>query len=264
MAFPTSRTPGNKTQVHTPLGNRIAETERDIPRITSEVIEEMSRKLGRPPTKGEMYSGPKAADNRTIQEKMEREAWKPKRPATDAMDSLADSLEDQSDEPDYQGLTLRQRLAADARRIAERNRGTSESDTQKSEKLRRLKHDLQKIDNAISEENWRAERGSQRVVDLLEMTREQLTEGSDPQETRRLRGEVTRLLSERAKVEDLAKREAVRVLQAEIASIRDGSQLGSVGEADPVRYRAEQLMAEGADPTSAWSTARSEQNSNSG
>ena len=38
----------------------------------------------------------------------------------------------------------------------------------------------------------------------------------------------------------------------------DASRLGNVGESDPVRYRAEQLMAEGADSTSAWTTARAE------
>jgi hypothetical protein len=258
MHFVTSRIPGNKTQVNTPFGYRIAESERDLLRIELEVIEEMTRRLGRQPTKAEMVSGPKPADDRTLEQKMERDSWRPKQTDTpDAMDALADQLETKTEKPNL-SMSRMERMAADARRIAERNRGNDQADAKQAEKLNRLKHDIQKIDDVIQAENWRTERGSQRIVDLMTMLREQLVNGNDASETRRLRGEATRLLAERAKQESAANRAAIQALETQIKSIRDGSQLGNVGEEDPVRFRAEQLMAEGADSTSAWTQARAE------
>jgi hypothetical protein len=258
MKFPTCQVPGGRREVITPLGRKVYETERELHEIEEQTIDEMTRRLSRPPTKAEMVSGPKPADDRTFHQKMERNEWQPKRPPIDPMTRLADSLEAGTTPPDYKGMSLQQRLAADARAIAERNQGNTETDSQRAEKLKRLAGDLRKIDAAIDAENWRAERGSQRVVDLLDMLRIQLVDGSDATETRRLRGELTNLLGERAKQESTASRAAIAALEQQIASIRDGSQLGNLGESDPVRYRAEQLMAEGADSTSAWTTARGE------
>lgn len=257
MHFMHSRIPGNKTQVHTPLGNRVAENERDVIRIENEVIEEMQKRLGRPPTKAEMVSGPRPKDDRTFEEKVERKEWKPKRPAPDAMESLADSLVTKTEKPAL-AMGRMERMAQDAKMISQRNRNNSESEAQQKEKMRRLSPDLKKIDAAIAEENWRTENGSQRIVDLWEMAREQLVSGADATEMRRLRDEATRLTMERAKVETAHNHARLHALQQEMASIRDGSQLGNVGESDPVRYRAEQLMAEGSDSTSAWTTARAE------
>lgn len=256
--YSTSPTPGGRINVHLPWGTKVADNSDHADRICNEADADFERRIGRPPTKQERLYGPKAADDRTPEQVAERKAWKPKRPAPDAMTALADSLEAGTDEPNYSGLTLRQRLAADARRISERNHSNAEADSQQAEKLKRLTPDLKKIDDAITAENWRCERGSQRIVDLLECLRSQLENGSDATETRRLRGEVQQLLSERAEREGAASRAAIQALESQIKSIRDGSQLGNVGESDPVRYRAEQLMAEGADSTSAWTQARAE------
>lgn len=258
--YSTSPAPGGRIQVNIPWGAKVADNSDHADRICMEADAEFERRTRRPPSKQERLYGPKAADDRTPEQVAERKAWRPKRPQPDAMTALADSLESGTDQPDYRGLTLRQRLAADARRISERNQSDAETDSQQAEKLNRLKHDLKKIDDAITAENWRTENGSQRVVDLLECLRSQLVDGSDAQETRRLRGEVQQLLAERAKQESAAQRAAIAALEQQIATVRDGSQLGNVGESDPIRYRAEQLMAEGADSTSAWTTARAEAN----
>ncbi|MCO6043088.1 hypothetical protein NG895_04150 [Aeoliella sp. ICT_H6.2] len=251
-------TKNGKTILKTPLGDFEVESEAEATLKSNEIFDEMTHRLKREPTKAELISGPVAADDRTPAQKMEFDAWKPKRPESPKLLKMADELDGGESKPDYTGMTRNQRLAADMRAAHAREVEEADKAAQHAEKLRRLKPDLKKIDDAIEAENWRAENGSRRIVDLLYMTRSQLVDGSDAAETRRLRSEVQTLITERAKVEQAHNLKAIAELEAQIASIRDGSHLGNLGETDPVKYRAEQLMAEGRDPTGAWTQARAE------
>lgn len=91
--FPTSPAPGNRINVHLPWGNKIADNSDDADRIASNAYFHMKERLGREPTRDECLSGPKPADNRSIAERMERDAFKPKKNDNPhPMDRLADSL----------------------------------------------------------------------------------------------------------------------------------------------------------------------------
>lgn len=250
-SFMTTPAPGGHVNVHGPWGIVVAENNKDVPRVANKLIEKMTEKLGRPPTADEAQRGPRANDDRTSDQKMQFENFKPKR--TDnphPMDALANSL-DEPEQPDYSGMSLRQRLAADARRMAERDRDADESN---DKKLKRLEPQLKQIDKAIDAENWRAERGSQRAVDILKMLKQQLVDGNDPTETKRLKNEAQEFLNSRAENERSAQQAAIAMHEQAIAKIQDGSAI----EVDPIKYRAEQLMAEGRDPTSAYATAKLE------
>lgn len=255
--FNATQIPGGRLEISTPLGKRVAEGERDADRICAEIESEMEKRLGRPPTRDECLYTPRPKDDRTPEQVAERKAWRPKRPTVDRLDVMADQLEPPND-PYYSVKDRNKRLATGLRGIAQRNRDTADADNHQQERLKRLAPDLKIIDGLIDEENWRCDRGSRRVTDLCEMWREQLVSGSDATESRRLRQEVMQLLGERETQERAANEAARAALLAELAKIPDSRKLATVGEDDPVRYRANQLMADGADPTSAWTQARSE------
>lgn len=245
----------NQKVAFTPLGEKPYQDERELRSIEQSVEAEMAKRLKRAPTTQELRFGPKANDDRTPEQVAERKAWKPKRPAPDPLEVMADKLEPPND-PYYSVADRNKRLATGLRGIAERNRSTVEDSAKQQDKLARLKHDLAKIDNAIEAEHWRAERGSARLVDVLSMLREQLVDGSDSAETKRLRAEYQRLTSERAKAEN-ATYEAEKAEWLANAPVPPAN-LATVGEEDPIRYRANELMSQGSDPTSAWTQARSE------
>lgn len=256
--FSATQIPGGRLQIDTPLGKRVAEGERDADRICQEIESEMTRLLGRPPTRNECLYGPKPADDRTPEQVAERKAWRPKRPPVDRLDAMADQLVVPND-PYYSTTDRNTRLAVGLRGIAQRGRDNAEQDSRQAEKMKRLAPDLKVIDGLINDENWRCDRGSRRVTDLCEMWREQLVSGSDAVESRRLRQQVMQLVGERETQERAANEAARTALLAELAKIPDSRKLATVGEDDPVRYRANELMEGGADPTSAWTQARAEQ-----
>lgn len=239
MQFLTSHSPGGRIVIHTPLGDKTADRERDVPIIENRVIEEMTERLGRPPTKAELFSGPKPADNRTFTEKMEFDSWRPKKSEPHPMDALADSLSE-PDKPNYSGMTRNERLAADARNMAERDRQAVESDKAMKAKLQRLRPQLVDIETHLNAEEWRAERGSQRIHDLLTMLKRQLIEGDDPTEVKRLRSEVNNLLKERSRVETLRQVTLRDALEAEIKRIEKAGVL--LADDESVESIAEEIV----------------------
>jgi hypothetical protein len=155
------------------------------------------------------------------------------------MDALADSLVE-PDKPDYRGLSRNERLAADARTMAERDRQGAEDDAAMKAKLKRLRPQLVEIDAKLNAEEWRAEKGSQRVHDLLTMLKRQLVEGDSPAEEKRLRGEVNQLLKERTRIETLKQVTLRDALEAEIKRIEKAGVL--LSDDETVESVAEEIV----------------------
>ena len=173
-SFTTSAAPGNRVAVHTPLGTRMAENADDVRRVANGVLDEMTKKLGRHPTKMEAQLGPKPVDDRSLEQKQARSEFKVVLKTKDhPMQSLADSLRGDSDGEDYSNLPLKERLARDAERIVERDAGNAADAKVEADRMARLKPQIDKLDVMIESEKWSGA-GSQLMLDRLEMAREQL------------------------------------------------------------------------------------------
>ena len=249
-SFVTNPLPGNRIQVNTPLGKFVAESDDDVFRIGQETIQKMTERLGRAPSYIEAMSGPQPAEDRTMQQKIEFGNWEPK--VTDSphpMQQLADSLREGVGESDqYKGLSLNERLALDAERVVSRDLDQSEVDQARAAKLNKLAPQLKQVNELLDNEPWRGENGSQRLVDLATMLKRQLTDGNDPEEVKRLRGEIKNFLDDRARTEREKKRMIIEAMEREIARVKDGSQFADFQlTSDEIDERIEQLKSDEAE-----------------
>lgn len=232
LSFLVIQVPGGKKQVTVPgIGKFIAENDSDIYRIGSEGIDKMTERLGRPPTINEALYGPMPRDDRDMNFKMRRETFKPRKVESHPMQKLADSLrEGEGVSDEYRGLSLKQRLALDCEKAVERDSVNAAASEVASEKMKRIEPELKRIDEQIQNEKWRTANGSQKVVDLCEMLRINLTEGGDPATSKILRAEIKEFLDARDSEERTRKQAIIESMNREIARLKGGSAFSEESE----------------------------------
>lgn len=230
QSFFTNRAPGGRIEIQSPLGPRMAESPADVPRVANLIIEELTKKLGRPPTHQECSSGPTLADDRTREQREARQNFKPKLKQTDhKLQGLVDSLQTNTDPT--KGMSRNERLAYDAQKIIDRETTVSPEEQKRAAHLKAIKPQLEKLESLIEDEMW-SPTGSQRMLDCLEMTREQLLEPEgDPEAYSRHMDGLKIMYDQRAEQQRVVNSAKVQQAQAILNSVKSGSDI--FGEPEP-------------------------------
>lgn len=221
MHFPTSRQ-GNQVQIMSPLKMVLCDPSQ-VREVSQRLYDELARTLGRQPSRSECLGDVKPPEDRDFNARYRRETFKVKTvDSKHPMMALADSLEPEPEE-DYSGMSLQQRLAADARKIAERDMAAAEGNQELAALVKRNKPELDRIKDLIQQEKF-SPNGSATLVDLCEMYQACLvTPNADPLQRASLKKEIQQFMNERAARVRGEKAERIAELQSEINGIRDGS-----------------------------------------
>lgn len=201
----------------TPLGEFICQNEREVYEKGLEVLTEMKFRLKRTPTVQEAVNGPRPLDDRTLDEKMKRSWFKPLVPEKSPLEKLADSLEVQHADPTFD-MPVNERLAYDARQMVKRQNEKVKQDEAAKERARNP--EIAKLDQVIYDECWRAEHGSQRILDTAEMLRENLLAGGDEEQSNQLRSKLKTMLNQRAYDEQQSAMKQVAYYQHQAANVK--------------------------------------------
>ena len=216
--------PGGRVQLFSPLGNKVAKSVAEADKLAEADLQEMERRLKRWPTHSEAMNGPKLQDDRTQEQREARQQFKP---VVSENTHRLQHLVDLYDGEDHvmAGKTLKERISSDASRMIDREAVDSVARKAEAERRERIRPKLEKLEKLIDSEKWNP-RGSQLLLDRLEMAREQLLcPDGCPEALARREGGIKAMLNERAELERAQRKAQIEFLESSLAAVKGGEQL---------------------------------------